>query len=54
MIISFLIGCLLSDCKVGVSLPFEGHWLAASVVAMKKKNITEIFISILSIRSDQL
>ena len=39
---------------MGVSLPFEGHWLAASVVAMKKKNITEICISIFSIRSDQL
>ena len=38
----------------GVSLPPEGHWLATSVVAMKKKNKNEIFISIFIPRSDQL
>ena len=36
------------------SLPPEGHWDATPVKAMKQKNKTESFISILFPRSDQL
>ena len=39
---------------VSETLPPEGHWVAPPVRAMKQKNKTESFISILFPRSDQL
>ena len=48
--------CKLVNCMPDVSetLPPEGHWVAPPVRAMKQKNKTESFISILFPRSDHL